>query len=709
MTHCPLRAEVGAMTFLTEMNLVEWAISVFALLALVLSAKHWRPQLRWRGTARSALAPNTSSWGNPHGNAVGTVLGVVALFIAFCLAVSEVSQFMTLDETAFGEVLRNPADRNIASNWAQGASHTANLIWIPVTRLMQAFSARDATIDATLKTIHWLVGFALMMGIVLNVARLSPSQPGVKSVMVATLAGVLLVLPVDNLALKTLNYDAISLFGSVLAITLLARAQQEERPDLLWAGLLFASLAAQEKLNASLVLLILCLAAGVIEASMRVERRARAAAIATLKALCLALLVSACSYVLAALCLIGEPALAVLIRTAPLFMEILTVWIYAPLRFVFGIGNSLADPAARVGYSTAAAVLTFVLLPLASALIVKLWPRLQILSRAAAALSPFVFPLGIAIVLFVGVAGLHYAEPVFAPMVPLDSSLMTIGSFNGVQLHFGMPSAVLHRVAAIAFAYGVVLAALPTALIAVAAVTAARLAWRPRSLPFFDLLFAAAIAAPAILALLNTPTFNRYLNLPILLATIVIVVRIVSTWASVFRANRSCVIALPALILAMVVEVAPFRPLHAAFRPITVNYGGADSPAPGRLNFSWTGWGEEAILAGKLIDKECRKAGSLAGIDCRNVRIWSVYKGRWFPRAGTRVQPLEGGFFADKDWASGPDIYYVMNRQLLVGGLLSAFPSIEPDFVIQYRGFAMAWVYRGDRLKSSGYHFIWGS
>jgi hypothetical protein len=227
-------------------------------------------------------------------------------------------------------------------------------------------------------------------------------------------------------------------------------------------------------------------------------------------------------------------------------------------------------------------------------------------------------------------------------------------------------------------------------------------------------MFALAVVTPGLLALMNTPTFNRYLNLPILWAAIVMVVRIVEVWLPLTQSRRWALLALPAMIALMIAEVAPFRPLYAAFRPITVDYPEADAPAPGHLNFSWTGWGEETLLAGKLMTAECRKQGQLAGVDCANIGVWSVYNARWYPEPGNRLHQSGGGPFTGNnwpftsdDWPGGPDTYYVMNRQLLAGGLLPTFPSISPDFVVDYRGFSMAWVFRADRLKASGYRFVW--
>lgn len=683
------------MKFLTEINSAEVAmvIAVVAAIAFAANRVFFRP-------------PDAASWWMAQWKRPKTLVSGAILMLALLLSVSEVTQFMTLDETAFGEVLRNPLDRNIASNWAQGASHTANLIWIPITRGLQAISASPATIDAALKGVHWLLGIGLVLCIIWNVQALLTCSPSEKLGLVVALASVLLLLPVDNLALKTLNYDLISLFGSAVAILFVARGYAESNNRLFWIGLVVAALAAQEKLNASLILLVLCLLVGVLEGATSRSQPIKAAVLSTLKAMGLAVAVSLVSYLVVAISLIGDPAIKVLLKTLPLFVELLTVWIYAPLRFIFGIGNELADPVVRVWYTWVATALTFVGLPLGAAFFVACRSRLGTVLTWLAGHSGLTFPVGVLFAVVAGLIGLLVVTPYFAPMVPLDPSVST-GAMNGVQLHFGAHSAAVHRLAAVGFAYGVFIAAFPTVLLVAAAATAIRLAWRPRSAPFFDLMFAIAVVTPGILALMNTPTFNRYLNLPILWAAIVMVVRIVEVWMPAMQGRRLAWLAWPAVVILMIVEIAPFRPLYAAFRPITVNYSGADAPAPGHLNFSWTGWGEEAILAGKLIDEACRRDGQLAGVDCTGIGIWSVYNARWFPKPGAKVHQIGGGFMTGDAWPAGTDIYYVINRQLIAGGLLRTFPDIAPDFVVGYRGFTMAWAFRGDRLKSAGYRFVW--
>ena len=685
------------MTYLAEINFAEIALLVVGVTAgaFVVSRFFFRP-----GPASNLQA--AANWKRPE-----ILISAAIVSLALLLSVSEVTQFMTLDETAIAGALRNPLDRNIVSTWVQGGSHTANLIWIPIARTLLAMPASPATIDAALKGAHWLLGMGLVLCIIANSLALVSWPLQEKLWLALALASVLLVLPVDNLALKTLNYDLISLFGGTAAILFVARGYFESNARLFWMGLLVAALAAQEKLNASLILLVLCLVVGVLEGAACRLHPVKAAVFATLKAMLLALAVSLASYSIAAISLIGDPALTVLLKTLPLFMELLTVWVYAPLRFVFGIGDALADPAVRSWYSWVATALTFILLPIVAAFVVATRSSFLAIFAWLPRCSRVIFPAGMLVLVATGIAGLHFVAPFLAPMVPIEGAQVTIGAINGSQLHFGTHSAAAHRVAAVGFAYGVFIAAFPTALLVAATATAIRLAWRPRAAPFFDLMFVIAVVTPGILALMNTPTFNRYLNLPILWSAIVMVVRMVEVWTPVMQGRRLAWLAWPAVAILMIVEIAPFRPLYAAFRPITVNYPEADLPTAGHLNFSWTGWGEETVLAGKLIDEACGKDGQLAGVDCASIGIWSVYNARWFSKPGVKVHQIGGGFVTGDAWPAGTDIYYVINRQLIAGGLLRTFPNIKPDFVVRYRGFTMAWVFRGDRLKSAGYRFVW--
>jgi len=48
--------------------------------------------------------------------------------------------------------------------------------------------------------------------------------------------------------------------------------------------------------------------------------------------------------------------------------------------------------------------------------------------------------------------------------------------------------------------------------------------------------------------------------------------------------------------------------------------------------------------------------------------------------------------------------FYVVNRLFLIADKFP-IPKIAPDFVVSYRGYVLAWVYRGDRLREAGYQF----
>jgi hypothetical protein len=207
---------------------------------------------------------------------------------------------------------------------------------------------------------------------------------------------------------------------------------------------------------------------------------------------------------------------------------------------------------------------------------------------------------------------------------------------------------------------------------------------------------------------MGAPTFSRYMNLPILLWVATAFLLAVPLLGVIWRRGSGWQLASAALLCALLVaEIAPFRPLYAAFRPIMLSYPEADRALPGHLNFSWTGWGEETLLAGKELARRCRKApgGRIDGVACAELTIEAYYPSEWLPGRNETVQSVSGRIRGPDNWPAGPQNYYVVNRQAVVGGLLSALPEQTPEFAVRYRGFAIAWVYRGDRLKASGYRF----
>ncbi|CAO3440077.1 hypothetical protein [Azospirillum argentinense] len=696
------------MTAWLEINGLEAGVAFAAFIALLLGSR-----------LAPILPPGLPSW--TDGRRLSALPVAAAALAILTLSASETTQFLTIDEAGIIDRLADAADRGVTI-WNMGGLHSTMLIQVPAVRLAQAAGLLPDTVQAVLKAVHWLTGALFLMAAAGAMASLAVTdRTGTPRDRPGPLAAVLLLagflLPVSSMALKTLNYDAVSLFGAVAALCLACRMLEEGRPAPAWwqgsEAVVMAALAAQEKLSASPVLLLVCVLVGVAHGLAAPDRPFRRAVLATLGAVTTALLTSLATALLVALAMSGEPALAALAPTLLLGVhEPLVIWILAPLRFLMNIGEALLTVQERLWISGLALLPTLAALVAGAIVGVRLLRdrRAPALGRAVERLS---VPAGMAMLLGFGIAGLSTVSPVWAPMEPIPGGATLVGGINGLRLHFGAASHAVHLAESILFAYGVFLAAIPTALLLLALAALARPALRQRLAPrrpaAIHALFGLALVAPLLLALLGTPTFQRYMNIPILLFILTAAVLAFDVWALLLRGTGRPIriAAVGVLALLVVMEIAPFRPLYAAFRPLALSYPDPDRPRPGHPNFSWTGWGEETMLAGKELARRCAAApdGRLDGVPCDGLTLRPVYISHWPSSGESGVRTVPSGIADPDSWPDGPSDHYVINRQSVVGGILRAFPPVAPEFEVRYRGFAMAWVFRGDRLRAAGYRF----
>jgi hypothetical protein len=150
--------------------------------------------------------------------------------------------------------------------------------------------------------------------------------------------------------------------------------------------------------------------------------------------------------------------------------------------------------------------------------------------------------------------------------------------------------------------------------------------------------------------------------------------------------------------LFLILETAPFRPLYAAFRPTWLNYGDAGFVEPGRINPSWMGWGEERALLGERFEELCRTSPDI----CRDGRIYHIYSGRWLPERSRPFKIFDAAAVAGKEPLGDHD-YYLFNRSKIVQGVPQ--PQSPPILTLDYRGYQMAWIYRGSDLAAEHYRF----
>ncbi len=690
------------MTAWMELNALEAAVALIAFLVIL-------------GGDRLApfLPPGVADWFPGRRWAAGSA--AIAVIAVLTLSVSETTQFQTIDEYHIFDLLANPADRG-GSLWNMGAFHSSMIIHVPVIRAVQAVGLDPDAARAAAKAVHWLAGALLLVAVVAAAVRLADLPAPWSGPLTAALTLTGFLLPVSNLALKTLNYDAASLFGGVLALLLASRTLLAWNPATAAAAVLAAALAAQEKLSASPVLLLVCVLVGAAWAMRRPERRLVDAGVAAAAAAAAALIVSLCTALAVGMAMLGEPALTALAPTLLLSVhEPLVIWIMAPLRFLWDIGDSLLTVQQRLFVTTLALAPTGITLVAASMAAAWLLRRTDPARRAAVATS--FLPVATLAFLGLGATGLLTVTPLWAPMEPIPNGNVFVGSINGVRLHFGAHTWTGHVVSATLFAYGAFLASIPTPLLALAGATAARMALHregnARPVTPIHVLCALALAAPAVLALLGTPTFQRYMNIPILLFVLTIVVTAFAAWGPAVargwsaRQARAAFGAGFVLCFVALIEILPFRPLYAGFRPFVIGYPDPDLPRPGRHNFSWTGWGEETLLAGKELARRCREAADrrLNGVPCEEITLRPSYFSWWRPEPEDAIASTPFGVVGPDAWPDGPGDYYVINRQAITGGLLRDFPAIQPEFDVRYRGYAMAWVFRGDRLRAADYRF----
>ncbi|MBK9078031.1 MAG: hypothetical protein IPL91_02325 [Hyphomicrobium sp.] len=153
--------------------------------------------------------------------------------------------------------------------------------------------------------------------------------------------------------------------------------------------------------------------------------------------------------------------------------------------------------------------------------------------------------------------------------------------------------------------------------------------------------------------------------------------------------------------LALVAEAAPFRPLFAAFRPFWLTYDDAARAEPGRLNPSWMDWGESVMLGGKKLEQAClTEKLAVARENCGYITLYLLPNGLWLPGPQSihlKPWPRRGSQFNATDTD-----FYLFSRLRLIQSK-RPMPDIEPDFVVEHRGYVLGWIFRGDRLSASGY------
>jgi hypothetical protein len=632
---------------------------------------------------------------------VAAIWNVLALSAVLIFVAAEATQFLTVDDGVFVRQVLDPNDRG-ASQWKLGAFRTGLLILLLPARLGPLLGADFVQTAMLMKATWWLVGVALFSSIAVQVAHLTSGRLPM-AIAGPFVLGCALLLPTNNLALKTVNYDLLSVTLSVLAALLGARHLKDGRSYTAYASIVLATLAAQEKLSASPVLIALILIFA-WKVALDTERTPQAVALRALtaaaKGLAIALLVNLASAAMfAAIGPKGFLAAHWLMAADPV-----SSWLWVPIRFLSGTTDFLANR----GIVFAASLTLTLGVGVSGALLLRAaqFPRWS--SRFVNSLLHLTCR-AIPIALFLlGVIGVYAVTAYWAPYQPGDP--LIVGRFhelNGVILHFNERSIAGHYTSYLLYAASVVIVAIPVTIWAIFVIsTLGEVAARrwlalplivEASVPLLLFMMLVALAT-------NVPIAHRYLNIWICAAALVFAARFALLLASNKLAGRIAPFLLPVIVLTALVETADFKPLYAAYRPFWVRYSDAERAEPGRLNPSWMGWGEDLMLAGKAIERACLSNQVMPnGGPCTAVTLRPFgYQGTWLPGPSIIKLDQTTQIVGDPAKMTAYD-YYLVNRLSLIQS--HNIPDVSPEFVVKFRGYILAWVYRGDELLRAGYKF----
>lgn len=626
-------------------------------------------------------------------------LGVLLCAPPLYLSLAETTQFLTADENGILTEM-SASGQGGYSQWLSAALRTTLVQTLPPMSLLQTAGISIDLVFMLVKIMHWL--FALLFIVAIGLALYRLLEPvRYRWLFVVSYCWMVFLLPIDNIALKVFNYDAIALFGGALAVLLGGLALRTGRLPYGSLAVVVAALAAQEKLIASPLLLMVIAVMGVVVGRARPTAPYRTSLMGAIVGLALGASVMLVS---------GLLYRAMLGAEAPTFWTVvfdpLLSWTWIPMKFVLGTSDfsglrwasGLIVAAATLGLTCGGTFLARLADGHAS-----VWRRTAHALDTAATIA-------LAVTLVVGILASLVLQPYWAPFFPSVHVDLGPAAFNGVVLHFNAGSMLAHRIATAAYPYEVFVAATPTAtwLMFVAAVV---LRVRHPGLPVrpeLDVALLGSLLAPAAIGLQQVPVGHRYMNIMLLLTVIIVLVKFVDAveFADKVVIDQRAVLAAAGLGLALLLlEVAPFAPLYAAFRPIWLNYAHPDWPVAGEMNASWVGWGEELMLAGKRLQAECVRSpdGRLAGVPCAEVTVYTVYPGVWLEPA-KRIRSEQWQAVRGREPLTSAD-YWVFNRSAAVQAFLLMPDGITPEFTVAFRGFVQAWVFRGDRLAEAGYRF----
>jgi|GEM_PF-2802022 len=613
------------------------------------------------------------------------------------LSLERATQFLTADEYQILLETMGVIGGDISLQWMLGSLRTTDTTLGPLLGVVFKLFQITGYVQPRLlaKSLHYLMGFVLLLWIHHLVNRHFISEANRKPYFVVFFY-LAFLLPVSNLALKVFNYDLLSmLLGIITLLYLIISVRlQNSRYALLSIGV--SLLATQEKATAFPILLLACSTFAYLFGRSSRRRQYILLLVGNILAVLVAILTSA-------LCAIAVAVVRVWNVPSGFWLGIfdpLVSWGWLFIRSA----NSTADLRASTPLLLTVMILVSVLLSIGwSRLHTILTERPELLHQAGGWLARLNLVL-IAVVVVAGVVSTFLVDAYWHPFAPIppDHYRPSV-NLNNVTLHFGARTFLQHLLLTGGFITALIANAIPSVLwIAVVGATLLQQGRvREHSGIEIELLISATLLVMLGHMFTLAPIHHRYINIWLFLFVLAVSVRVIEAVSRLKPIQQYACSAAFALLLAL--EVFPFRPLYAPFRPFWSHYDDSDVPVAGKINPSWMGWGEEVMLAGQIIREQCRNNNNIVdGVPCQDITLYSVYPGEWIDEnliiqtvPFWKLTPEEELSYTDGD-------YYLINRSTAIQ-LACPFPfGIEPAFVISFRGYTQAWVYQGSRLRDAG-------
>ncbi len=646
-----------------------------------------------------------------------TRLALIALPIPFIyLALESATVFFTTDAGFgfFGEIYDLAASNMVQYRF--GGFRTTEMLLAPITPVIRYFIESSYDVAMVLKGVHWLLGFMFVLWIH---AASQTLIVGGKTAYFCIFIVTALLLPTNMLALKIFNYDKLALFIGILGIIYVIRALSEQALSeqdsgkakwLALAGLAALVFAAQEKLIATPFMWLAMPVAAHFYAQDKAQRNP------------------------------GNIAYQYLTGSfAVLFLVVfINALCYLELGLIRGTFNAMAPadilrPLERIIWPllqkslqmTFYEAILLLVLSLSVTFLGSVILRKVLVSSLARRFSEKYLMPGLwcfyilALVMFALTVIWSFQGQVYlGPFQPVaEGHFMPRVSFNSGYWHFGATTYSGHILRLLLTDIAIFVTALPTAVWLAAGLTFLlesgigskiglgnagiknSFTHQPGGLPLLLMAFL-MLTIPILFALTQTPAGARYFNLFLFGFVIFLLIRF-----STFLVEKKIrILSLAILLPMLLIEVAAYRPLYGAFVPFW--YAQIERPENRNIEAGvlgpinrWWGWGEEVMLAGRLIADQCEPQ------HCANIRLHTSYAGIWlnpvynsmgwvsvYTQEGTRIAYTEND-------------YFIVTRASILQKT-TPFPGQVPVFdTIKYGDYVQAYIFRGDVLSEYGFTF----